>query len=130
MHPYRHRFLVRYAEADQQGVVFNAHYLTYCDTAIDFWWRSLGLGVGDREFDCMVVKAVVEWQGSAKYAEELDIEVFVSRWGKTSFDVTCNGTVGERSIFAAVITYVGVRRGTTDTLQVPDAMKSALGGPA
>ena len=25
---------VRWAEADMQGVVFNAHYLTYCDVAV------------------------------------------------------------------------------------------------
>ena len=30
-----HPFRVRYSEIDAQGVVFNAHYLTYYDTAIN-----------------------------------------------------------------------------------------------
>jgi acyl-CoA thioester hydrolase len=126
--PFRHRTFVRYADADQQGVVFNANYMTYCDTAVDLWWRSIGFAVGEHEFDCMVVKAVIEWQGSARYAEELDVEVHVARWGRTSFDVACVGTVGERPVFTATITYVGVRHGTTETMPVPAEIKAALGG--
>jgi acyl-CoA thioester hydrolase len=125
---YRDRFFVRYAEVDQQGVVFNAHYMTYCDTAVDRWWRSAGLQIGQHDYDCMVVKAVLEWQGSAKYAEELDVEVHASRWGNTSFDATCVGTVGDRPIFTATLTYVGVRHGTTETMPMPDEIKAALGG--
>ena len=33
---------VRYSEIDGQGVVFNAHYLTYFDTAITEYFRALG----------------------------------------------------------------------------------------
>ena len=31
--PFTHRIRVRYAEVDGQGVVFNAHWLTYFDEA-------------------------------------------------------------------------------------------------
>ena len=34
--------LVRYAEVDQQGIVFNAHYLTYFDVGITEYFRALG----------------------------------------------------------------------------------------
>jgi acyl-CoA thioester hydrolase len=34
---------VRYVECDQQGVVFNAHYLTWADEASNVWWASRGL---------------------------------------------------------------------------------------
>jgi hypothetical protein len=34
---------VRWAEVDQQGIVFNAHYLTYFDVAITEYWRAIGL---------------------------------------------------------------------------------------
>ena len=33
---------VRYAEVDLQGIVFNAHYLTYIDTAITEYFRAIG----------------------------------------------------------------------------------------
>src|SRR4051812_24389749 len=100
--------------------------MTYCDTTVDRWWRSVGLGIGEHEWDCMVVKAVLEWKGSAKYSEDLDVEVHASRWGNTSFDVTCIGTVGERPIFTGTITYVSVRHGTTETTPVPEKIKAAL----
>ncbi len=34
-------FRVRYAETDAQGIVFNGNYLTYTDTAIYEYFRSL-----------------------------------------------------------------------------------------
>ena len=39
-----HRVRVRYGEVDMQRVVFNAHYLAYCDDAADLWFRTLGRG--------------------------------------------------------------------------------------
>ncbi|MFM7093508.1 MAG: acyl-CoA thioesterase, partial [Actinomycetota bacterium] len=36
---YEHRIRIRYGECDMQKVVFNAHYLAYCDDAADCWMR-------------------------------------------------------------------------------------------
>jgi acyl-CoA thioester hydrolase len=119
-----HRIFIRYADVDQQGVVFNAHYLTYCDTAVDHWLRSKDWQVGAGAFDFMVAKAVLDWQGSARYAEELDVEVHAARWGTKSFDVACTGRVGERPVFTTTLTYVGVRHGTTETVAVPDEFRT------
>ena len=33
---------VRYSEVDPQGIVFNAHYLTYFDCAITEYYRKIG----------------------------------------------------------------------------------------
>ncbi|MGO4610753.1 acyl-CoA thioesterase, partial [Variovorax sp. 2RAF20] len=33
---------VRWAEVDPQSIVFNAHYLTYCDICVTEYWRALG----------------------------------------------------------------------------------------
>ena len=38
-----HRMRVRWAEVDMQKIVFNAHYLTYFDTAMGDYWRALAL---------------------------------------------------------------------------------------
>ena len=37
-----HRVRPRYAEVDQQGVVFNAHWLTYFDDACTRFFESIG----------------------------------------------------------------------------------------
>lgn len=126
---FRHRVAIRYGEVDMQNVVFNAHYLAYCDDAVETWLRTEGISGADHGWDFMLKKAVLEWQGSATAGDTLDIELGVARWGNTSFDVGFTGTVGERPVFTATITYVGVERGTTTTAPCPPELRDRLGGP-
>ena len=72
-----HEVRPRYAEVDAQGVVFNAHWLTYFDDSCTRFMTGLGFGPGFwiKEFDVMLVKAVVEWVGPAGFDEWIDIEV-------------------------------------------------------
>lgn len=126
--PYVHSIRVRYGEVDMQQVVFNAHYLAYCDDAVERWLASLGLNVFDHGWDFMLKKAVVEWSGSATVHDVLDIAVGVRRWGTTSFDVGFAGTVGDRPVFDCTITYVGVRAGTRETMPPPAEVRAKLGG--
>ena len=73
-----HRLRVRWAEVDMQKIVFNGHYLTYIDTAIADYWREIGLpyphGYVERfGNDVYLRKATVEYLGSARYDDELEI---------------------------------------------------------
>ena len=68
----------RYAEVDAQGVVFNAHWLTYFDESCTRFFEWLGYEPSVaffHEFDVMLVKAVVEWQGPAGFDERVEIAV-------------------------------------------------------
>ena len=128
---YRHSLRVRYGECDMQGVVFNAHYLAYCDDGVENWLASLGIDVvPDFAYDFMLKKAVLEWQGPAHAGEVLHLDMGITRWGRTSFDVGFDGRVGDRSVFAATITYVGVQPGTTETTPPPAALRALLGEAA
>jgi acyl-CoA thioester hydrolase len=109
-----------------QKVVFNANYLAYCDDAAELWVRSTGVKVNDLGWDFMLKKATIEWAGTATVHETIDIAVAATRWGNTSFDVTFTGSVGERPVFTCVITYVGVRYGTLETMAPPEDVKRAL----
>jgi acyl-CoA thioester hydrolase len=126
--PYVHRIRVRYGECDMQRVVFNAHYLAYCDDACERWLAARGVEVAVLGWDFMLKKATIEWAGAATVHEELDIAVAVSRWGNTSFDVGFDGSVEGRPVFSATITYVGVKAGTRETMAPPAEVKSLLGG--
>lgn len=128
--PFVHRVRPRYGEIDMQRVVFNAHYLAYCDDAADLWFRAIGAGLEDDWWDVMVKKATVTWSGAARLHDELVIEVAIRRWGTTSFDVGFDGTVDGEPVFSADLTYVAVRTGTTETVRVPDDFRAAAGGPA
>jgi acyl-CoA thioester hydrolase len=122
-----HTVPIRYGEVDMQGVVFNAHYLAYVDDAMDRWLRTLDAHFEQLGWDIMTVKAVVDWKGSATIGEDLDIAVGVTRWGNTSFDVGFAGAVGERPVFIATLTYVGVKIGTKTPMAAPAEVRSLLG---
>lgn len=124
--PFHHTVRVRYGECDMQQVVFNAHYMAYCDDAMEMWFRATGMRAMDHGWDFMLKKATIEWQGSATVADEIDIAVEVLRWGNTSFEVQFTGCVGERPVFTMLIIYVGVRLGTTETMAPPAQVKAAL----
>lgn len=126
MTAYRHDFEVRYGEVDLQGVVFNAHYLAYVDHCIDKWLRSLDVLTDGGDWDIMVKRASVEWHDSAGIGDVLSLVPHVTRWGNTSFDVTIDGSVGERVVFQAIVVYVGVQMGTKAPMPVPEKFRAAL----
>jgi acyl-CoA thioester hydrolase len=106
---------VRYAEVDGQGVVFNAHWLTYFDETCTRYVESWGFGADYwiNEFDVMLVKVVVEWSGPARFDEWVEIAVEPTRLGSKSFDLRYRASVDDRAACEATITYVAVKPGST-----------------
>jgi acyl-CoA thioester hydrolase len=125
--PYRHELRVRYGEVDMQRHVFNAHYLAYIDDAFDQWLRGTLGPTYDTVLDIVVKRAELTWDGGASFGDTLAIDVSVRRWGTTSFDVGFEGSVGERPIFDATLTYIAVEPGSTTPTPVPDEVRAALG---
>jgi YbgC/YbaW family acyl-CoA thioester hydrolase len=87
---FRHRvpLRVRWAEVDRQGVVFNAHYLLYCDVCVTEYWRAVGLRYPD-DFeplgtDLYVRRATVDYRAAALYDDELDVCGRIARLGGSS----------------------------------------------
>jgi acyl-CoA thioester hydrolase len=125
--PFRHELRVRYGEVDMQGHVFNAHYLAFVDDTLNAWLRK---ALGDYQaagFDMVLKSATLTWHSGSGFDDLLAIDVEVRRWGTTSFDVGYEGSVGERPVFSAVVTYISVTPGTTTPAPVPDAVRSGLG---
>ena len=124
-----HHLRPRYAEIDVQGVVFNAHWLTYFDEASTrfFDWMGFPPAVAFvRDFDVMVVKAVVEWEGPAGFDDDVAIVVTPSRIGNASFDLTYAATVSGRPTCTGAITYVSVVPGTHDSTPIPPMLRNKL----
>jgi acyl-CoA thioester hydrolase len=123
---HRHEIRPRYGEIDMQGVVFNAHYLAYCDDACDSWFRSTFGRFEDLGFDFMLKKAELTWSDATRLGDLLTLDLSAARWGRTSFDVRFDGRVGERPIFEALITYVSVKPGSAEPVPVPDEIRTRL----
>jgi acyl-CoA thioester hydrolase len=126
--PFSHRIRVRYAEVDGQGVVFNAHWMTYFDETCTRYVESWGFGADYwiHEFDVMLVKAVLEWSGPARFDEWIDVSAAPSRIGTKSFDLRYRATVDGRAACEATITYVAVKPGTTSSIEIPDQVRGVL----
>ena len=81
-------FRVRYSEVDAQGIVFNAHYLTYFDSAMTEYLRHINYNyvqeVEDRNEDFHTVKTLVEYKHPIKFDQIIDICIKVKKIGQSS----------------------------------------------
>jgi acyl-CoA thioester hydrolase len=128
-----HELRVRWAEVDMQKVVFNAHYLTYIDTAIGEYWREIGLpypdGYVDRYgTDLFLRKATVDYLGSARYDDRLTVLCRVAGLGRTSMTMRFEiWRAGEGALLVtAELVYVNVRLDTAQPDPLPDDLRGRV----
>jgi acyl-CoA thioester hydrolase len=124
---YRHTLRVRYGEVDQQGVVFNAHYLAYMDDALENWIAGMGDLRRVHGWDMMLKKITVEWQGSVGSGDPLDLDLGIVRWGRTSWTVGYLGTCRGEPVFTGEVVYVSVTLEDQRPMETPEAIRAQLG---
>ena len=111
-------------------MVFNGHYLFYCDVAVTELWRE---AVGTYEetmtdlgVDLVVAEANVRYRDGLRFDEEFDLVVTIPRMGTTSMvtAVTCerDGAVCAE----AELRQVFVRLGTAEKTPIPERIRTAL----
>jgi len=130
----RHRLRVRWAEVDMQKIVFNGHYLTYIDTAIAEYWRAIGLDypegyVARYASDMFLRKATLEYLGSARYDDELDVHCRAARLGRSSVTFAFEIWRGTSDLLVtAELVYVNAHPGEKSAVPLPeDFRKRVLG---
>lgn len=77
----------RYAEIDQQGVVFFGHYLTWCDEAFTAFQASIGYPYPEMiadGVDIQIVHAELDYAASVSWGDLVSIEVENEKVGTTS----------------------------------------------
>ena len=111
---------VRYAEADQQGIVFNAHYLTYCDEAMAAYLAErdlLGFATEVR-----LVTSTLTWTGSARWGDVVEVSAECAAIGRTSLTIRFSIASGGRECCQVETVYV-----LTDAdgapLPIPDGVR-------
>lgn len=81
-------FRVRYSETDAQGIVYNAHYLTYFDTAIYEYFRDLPFDfaahAAQTGSDFHTVRAVVDFLAPSHFDDVIEVHVRAARIGRSS----------------------------------------------
>jgi acyl-CoA thioester hydrolase len=132
--PFSMPIVPRYAEIDQQGVVFNGHYLTWFDEACTALFDHMGLtypALIAQGLDIQVVHTDVDYLAPVRWRDEVSVCVTCAATGTTSFtlafDVLRNGGDGEpvsavrgRNVYVVVSTQDWAKR------LIPDELRAAL----
>lgn len=123
---------VRWAEIDAQKIVFNAHYLMYFDTAVAGYWRALALPYAETMEslggDLYVRKATVEYHGSARYDDQLDIGMRCARIGNSSLQFLGGVFHGDELLVEGELVYVFADPRTQTSRPVPQTLRDVLHG--
>ena len=133
-----HRLRVRWAEIDAQRIVFNPHYLMYVDTAFTEYWRALAIPyevipelLGG---DLYVKKSTLEYHGSARLDDLLDVCVRCQQIGNSSLLFSGGVFHGNRLLVGAELVYVFADPATQTSRPVPARLRELItayeaGGP-
>src|SRR5262245_45521320 len=129
------RLRVRWAEVDMQKIVFNGHYLTYIDTALAEYWRTIGVpypdGYVDRYAnDVYLRKATVEYLGSARYDDELAVCCRVAKLGRSSmtFHFEIYRAAEQDPLVTAELVYVNADPASMKAAPLPDDLRKRVLG--
>lgn len=121
---------VRWAEVDMQRIVFNGHYLMYADTAVAAYWRALAMPYHETMHalggDLYVRKATLEYLGSARYDDQLDVGVRMQRIGTSSIVFLFGVFRGERALVTGELVYVYADPLTQTSRPVPQMLRDWL----
>ena len=113
-----------------QKIVFNAHYLMYFDTAITDYWRALAMpyeeSMAQLAGDLYVKKAVLEYHGSARFDDQLEIGLTCKKVGNSS--ITFDGGIFRDGswLVGCELVYVFADPTTQKPAPVPPAFRQIL----
>lgn len=125
-------FRVRYSEIDGQKVVFNAHYLTYYDTALAEYFRDLGWDyeahVQETGDDFHTVKTVVEYKAPIMFDAEIEVHVRAARIGNSSisFETAIFDKHDETLYATGEVVWVNTNQAAHKPVPVPDDLIAKL----
>lgn len=124
------RLRVRWVEVDLQKVVFNGHYLTYFDIAMAGYWRATAMPYAQTmehfDGDLFVRKASVEYLGSARYDDLLDVGLRCTRIGTSSLLFSGAVFLQDRLLATGELVYVFTEAHAPAAQSVPQALRDAL----
>ncbi len=107
---------VRYAEADMQGIVFNANYLAFADIGVTEYFRELVGATGNEDSpgkflelfggDNWVRHAEVDFRAPAKADDLIDVCLRITRFGRTSYSAVAHIVRDDILLNVVKLTYV------------------------
>jgi acyl-CoA thioester hydrolase len=129
---FRHRLRVRWSECDLQGVVFYPNYLAYFDHALTELWRE-AVGpfaqINDLGIDLVVAEAQIRYRASARFDDEIEIVVSITRLGDSSMtmEVLVERCADGALLAEGSLRHVFVDPGDFQKREMPPEVREGLG---
>jgi len=83
---------VRWIDCDAAHIIYYGAYIRFFEIAETEMYRSIGLpyAVAFRELDCFPIRGTYhcEYRSPARLDDLMEIAIWISRWGRTSFTVS------------------------------------------
>uniref|UniRef100_A0A0G4HD26 Thioesterase domain-containing protein n=1 Tax=Chromera velia CCMP2878 TaxID=1169474 RepID=A0A0G4HD26_9ALVE len=146
----RYAYRVRFDDCDVGGMMFNAHYFAYCHDAFEqFLLDRVPSRVRSellKWWEVRLKKTTGTFHAPLRLHSSFFVDVRVSRWGKSSFDVefrfvegglsqeTAKDTAKETEaeaetvVFEALSVYVSVDKGSGKSVATPAEVQQYLSG--
>ncbi len=128
---YKSEFRVRFGETDLQGVVFNANYLLYVDTAQMDYLRHLGVTYAEmraRGHDIVIAEAHLRFRSPARFDEVIEAYARISEIRNSSIqmDYELYEKESGRLLAEAQTTYVWIQADSGHPVRVPPYLRGAV----
>lgn len=128
--PFACLFRVRYSEIDGQQIVFNAHYLTWFDTALSEYLRHLGVVYGSaREgaepVDFHTVRNLIDYHAPVRFDEVIAVNARIGRIGSASitFEMAIHARGETRPRCTGQVVWVCAGIGDHVSRPIPDGLR-------
>jgi acyl-CoA thioester hydrolase len=120
---------VAYGDCDPSGVVFNPNYLVFYDVALTELWRLRAGGyrtMMEEGVDLQVVEATLRYKAPARFDDEIDVTIEVTRLGATSM-LTSGAIRRDGTLLVELdLAYVFVDAAALTKVPIPDRLRMAF----
>ena len=91
---------VPYGDVDAMGHLNNVAYLRYLEWARQKYWLAMRETADFWDIDFVVARAEIDYRASAHMGDVLEIDIRVTRLGRSSFDFSYRVTGGDGAVVA------------------------------
>jgi acyl-CoA thioester hydrolase len=123
---------VRWIDCDAAGIIYYGAYIRFFEIAETEMYRSIGLpyAVAFETIDCFPIRAAYhcDYRFPARLDDLMDISVWISHWGRTSFTASFRFTLNGTDIVLAegYCRQVTVDRIDKRPVPIPEILKEKL----
>ena len=129
---FRSAQLVRFAHCDPAGVVFYPRFFDLFSTTLEDWFQTgircpFGEFMIDRNLRIPGLSITAEFLRACRLGEVLDLDLWVTRMGRSSLDLAVSGSVAGEPRLRAVWAVCIIDFATFKSTPIPDDLRTRMG---